>query len=223
MSNQYQQKLLLAYPLLFNVIFFRSFPCLLGKIVTKYAINDFGGTILLCAYYTLVSLLLVGYLLKQNGRAFFKVKFHSHYVGVVVLLALANLALSAALLCYLPISLNQELLNESRIISAENVLLVRFFWGGIVALINEELFYRGVLMSTYFKHSRYHLDILVSAICFASVHVIWSSWSWFDFIQYIPAGLSLGLIFKWTKSIYYPILLHFLVNYGPKTIFMILT
>nr|WP_308292630.1 CPBP family glutamic-type intramembrane protease [Streptococcus macedonicus] len=52
-----------------------------------------------------------------------------------------------------------------------------FFWGGIVALINEELFYRDVLMSTYFKHSRYHLDILVSAICFASVHVIWSSWS----------------------------------------------
>ncbi|WAW98791.1 hypothetical protein OIY87_11850 [Streptococcus gallolyticus] len=51
MSNQYQQKLLLAYPLLFYVIFFRSFPCLLGKIVTKYAINDFGGTILLCAYY----------------------------------------------------------------------------------------------------------------------------------------------------------------------------
>lgn len=177
MSNQYQQKLLLAYPLLFYVIFFRSFPCLLGKIVTEYAINDFGGTILLCAYYTLVSLLLVGYLLKQNGRAFFKVKFHSHYVGVVVLLALANFALSAALLCYLPISLNQELLNESRIISAENVLLVRFFWGGIVALINEELFYRDVLMSTYFKHSRYHLDILVSAICFASVHVIWSSWS----------------------------------------------
>lgn len=223
MSNQYQQKLLLAYPLLFYVIFFRSFLCLLGKIVTKYAINDFGGTILLCAYYTLVSLLLVGYLLKQNGRAFFKVKFHSHYVGVVVLLALANLALSAALLCYLPISLNQELLNESRIISAENVLLVRFYWGGIVALINEELFYRGVLMSTYFKHSRYHLDILVSAICFASVHVIWSSWSWIDFIQYIPAGLSLGLIFKWTKSIYYPILLHFLVNYDPKAIFMILT
>lgn len=72
MSNQYQQKLLLAYPLLFYVIFFRSFPCLLGKIVTKYAINDFGGTILLCAYYTLVSLLLVGYLLKQNGRAFFQ-------------------------------------------------------------------------------------------------------------------------------------------------------
>nr|WP_246454266.1 CPBP family intramembrane glutamic endopeptidase [Streptococcus vicugnae] len=102
-------------------------------------------------------------------------------------------------------------------------MLVRFYWGGIVALINEELFYRGVLMSTYFKHSRYHLDILVSAICFASVHVIWSSWSWFDFIQYIPAGLSLGLIFKWTKSIYYPILLHFLVNYGPKIIFMILT
>lgn len=102
MSNQYQQNLLLAYPLLFYVIFFRSFPCLLGKIVTKYAINDFGGTILLCAYYTLVSLLLVGYLLKQNGRAFFKVKFHSHYVGVVVLLALANFALSAALLCYLP-------------------------------------------------------------------------------------------------------------------------
>ncbi|WP_349679004.1 type II CAAX prenyl endopeptidase Rce1 family protein [Streptococcus sp. UBA4344] len=42
-------------------------------------------------------------------------------------------------------------------------------------------------------------------------------------MQYIPAGLSLGLIFKWTKSIYYPILLHFLVNYGPKIIFMILT
>lgn len=71
MSNQYQQKLLLAYALLF-MSSFSFIPMSVRKIVTKYAINDFGGTILLCAYYTLVSLLLVGYLLKQNGRAFSK-------------------------------------------------------------------------------------------------------------------------------------------------------
>lgn len=71
--------------------------------------------------------IISGIFIETKWQSFFKVKFHSHYVGVVVLLALANFALSAALLCYLPISLNQELLNESRIISAENVLLVRFF------------------------------------------------------------------------------------------------
>nr|WP_253896515.1 type II CAAX endopeptidase family protein [Streptococcus gallolyticus] len=214
---------ILALPLLFYTLLFRSFPHLLGVFFTKHTINDFEGIVLLCAYYTLVSFLLVGYLLKQNGRAFFKVRFHSHCIGLVILLALANLILSATLLYYLPLPLNQAVLNESRIHSAEKLLLVRFYWGGIVALINEELFYRGVLMSTYFKNSHYHLDILASTICFASVHLTWSSWSWFDFIQYIPAGLSLGLTFKWTRSIYYPILLHFLVNYGPRIIAMILT
>ena len=99
---------------------------------------------------------------------------------------------------------------------------MKLLWGGVLTLINEELFYRGILMTTYFNNSRYYLDILVSTICFASVHVIWSAWSWLDFVQYIPVGLSLGVTFRWTKSIYYPILLHVLVNYLPKIILALL-
>ncbi len=207
---------------MFYLIFFRLFINLLGKFFIRYAVSDFCGTILLCGYYTFVVLLMVIYLLRQNGRAFFKVSFSSRYVGMVMLLALGNIALSAVLAYYLPLPLNQKLLNENQLMISSDIFWVRFFWGGIIALISEELFYRGILMSTYFKNSRYYLDVLLSAICFASVHVIWLSWSWTDFLQYIPAGLSLGVTFKWTKSIYYPILLHFLVNYGPKIIFIIL-
>lgn len=211
----------LAFPLIFYVIFFYFFPRLLKKVFITYAINDFQKIIFLCAYFTFVFLLMVVYLNKREGKTFFKVSFKRHYIEVIILLSLVNIILSAVLAYYLPLPMNQKLLNASRIASSRIVLLVKFFWGGVIALLNEELFYRGILMSTYFYNSRYYLEVLVSTFCFASAHVIWSDWSWLDFIQYIPAGLSLGVTFRWTKSIYYPILLHGLVNYLPKLILVL--
>lgn len=165
---------------------------------------------------------MVVYLNKREGKSFFKVSFKRHYIEVIILLSLVNIILSAVLAHYLLLPMNQKLLNASRIASSRIVLFVKFFWGGMIALLNEELFYRGILMSTYFYNSRYYLEVLVSTFCFASAHVIWSDWSWLDFIQYIPAGLSLGVTFRWTKSIYYPILLHALVNYLPRIILVLL-
>ena len=165
---------------------------------------------------------MVSYLLKQEGKKFFKVSFKRHYIGIIILLSLGNIVLSAVLAYYLPLPMNQQLLINSRLGASESSLLVKLLWGGVITLINEELFYRGILMTTYFNNSRYYLDILVSTVCFASIHVIWSAWSWLDFVQYIPAGLSLGVTFRWTKSIYYPILLHALVNYLSRIILVLL-
>lgn len=212
----------LAFPLIFYVIFFYFFPRLLKKVFITYAINDFQKIIFLCAYFTFVFLLMVVYLNKREGKSFFKVSFKRHYIEVIILLSLVNIILSAVLAHYLPLPMNQQLLNNSRLGASESSLLVKLLWGGVITLINEELFYRGILMTTYFNNSRYYLDILVSTVCFASIHVIWSAWSWLDFVQYIPAGLSLGVTFRWTKSIYYPILLHALVNYLPRIILVLL-
>lgn len=214
--------LLLAFPLIFYVIFFYLLPGLLRQVFIKYATDDFHKLIFLCSYFTFVFLLMVSYLLKQEGKKFFKVSFKRHYIGIIILLSLGNIVFSAVLAYYLPLPMNQQLLNNSRLGASESSLLVKFLWGGVITLINEELFYRGILMTTYFNNSRYYLDILVSTICFASIHVIWSAWSWLDFVQYIPAGLSLGVTFRWTKSIYYPILLHALVNYLPRIILALL-
>ncbi|KFN88658.1 hypothetical protein H702_02375 [Streptococcus equinus JB1] len=221
--DDYREKrvLLLAFPLIFYVIFFYLLPGLLRQVFIKYATDDFHKLIFLCSYFTFVFLLMVVYLNKREGKSFFKVSFKRHYIEVIILLSLVNIILSAVLAYYLPLPMNQKLLNASRIASSRIVLLVKFFWGGVIALLNEELFYRGILMSTYFYNSRYYLEVLVSTFCFASAHVIWADWSWLDFIQYIPAGLSLGVTFRWTKSIYYPILLHGLVNYLPKLILVL--
>lgn len=212
----------LAFPLIFYVIFFYFFPRLLKKVFITYATNDFQKIIFLCAYFTFVFLLMVVYLNKREGKSFFKLSFKRHYIEVIILLSLVNIILSAVLAHYLPLPMNQQLLNNSRLGASESSLLVKLLWGGVITLINEELFYRGILMTTYFNNSRYYLDILVSTVCFASIHVIWSAWSWLDFVQYIPAGLSLGVTFRWTKSIYYPILLHALVNYLPRIILVLL-
>lgn len=212
----------LTFPLIFYVIFFYFFPRLLKKVFITYAANDFQKIIFLCAYFTFVFSLMVVYLNKREGKSFFKVSFKRHYIEVIILLSLVNIILSAVLAHYLPLPMNQQLLNNSRLGASESSLLVKLLWGGVITLINEELFYRGILMTTYFNNSRYYLDILVSTVCFASIHVIWSAWSWLDFVQYIPAGLSLGVTFRWTKSIYYPILLHALVNYLPRIILVLL-
>lgn len=113
----------LAFPLIFYVIFFYFFPRLLKKVFITYATNDFQKIIFLCAYFTFVFLLMVVYLNKREGKSFFKVSFKRHYIEVIILLSLVNIILSAVLAHYLPLPMNQKLLNASRIASSRIVLL----------------------------------------------------------------------------------------------------
>lgn len=82
----------------------------------------------------------------------------------------------------------------------------------IVGPILEELVYRGVLMTSFFEKSKFYLDCLLSAVIFSVVHLFSYGFSLDVFRGYAVMGLVLALLFRKTRSIYPPILVHMAWN-----------
>ena len=77
--------------------------------------------------------------------------------------------------------------------------------------ITEELGYRGVLMNTFLKDSSWYGDVLLSACVFGYVHVS-SGLTPLAFFTYASGGAIAAFLYRKTHSLYYPILLHIMIN-----------
>lgn len=78
----------------------------------------------------------------------------------------------------------------------------------VVPAIGEELLFRGVLQKiaiNWFKNP--HIGIWITAILFSAMHM-----QFFGFFPRLLLGLMFGYIFLWSKSLWLPILGHFINN-----------
>ena len=146
-----------------------------------------------------------------EGRKIMQFKWQPRYL-IYLLLGYVILYMSDFLLSYfIPSSSNQISLNETiEMIGRQELpyfLLIVCFIGPIA----EELIYRGVLMTTFFKNSPWYGDILLSAIIFGCIHINFALTPLAFFI-YASGGLILALLYRMTKNLYYPIVLHILIN-----------
>ena len=79
---------------------------------------------------------------------------------------------------------------------------------GIIPAIGEELFFRGVLQRIFSGMTRnYHWGIWITAVLFSLVHS-----KVFTFLPILILGALFGYLLVWTKSIWVPILAHFVNN-----------
>lgn len=146
-----------------------------------------------------------------EGRKIMQLKWQPRYF-IYLLLGYIISYMSDFLLSYfIPSSSNQISLNETiEMIGRQELpyfLLIVCFIGPIA----EELIYRGVLMTTFFKNSPWYGDILLSAIIFGCIHINFALTPLAFFI-YASGGLILALLYRMTKNLYYPIVLHILIN-----------
>lgn len=146
-----------------------------------------------------------------EGRKIMQFKWQPRYF-IYLLLGYIISYMSDFLLSYfIPSSSNQISLNETiEMIGRQELpyfLLIVCFIGPIA----EELIYRGVLMTTFFKNSPWYGDILLSAIIFGCIHINFALTPLAFFI-YASGGLILALLYRMTKNLYYPIVLHILIN-----------
>jgi membrane protease YdiL (CAAX protease family) len=87
-------------------------------------------------------------------------------------------------------------------------LLVNLFMIGIIAAVGEELIFRGLIqriLSAWIRNA--HIAILITAFLFSSFH--------FQFLSFLPRfilGIILGYLMYLGKSIWYPIIAHFVNN-----------
>ncbi len=87
-------------------------------------------------------------------------------------------------------------------------LLLNLLTVGVVAALGEELVFRGIVqqqMNKVFKNPI--LSIWITAIIFSAIHM--------QFVGFLPRmilGAGLGYLFYWSRSLWLPILVHFLFN-----------
>ena len=94
--------------------------------------------------------------------------------------------------------------------------LMYFFYPVIAGPVFEEMIYRGLVMTALEKGKKWGLDVLVSAALFGILHISNHGWVLADFFVYMGGGLIFAVLFRATKSIYWPIGLHIVNNAIPQ-------
>ena len=90
--------------------------------------------------------------------------------------------------------------------------MMYFFYPVIAGPIFEEMIYRGLVMTALEKGKKWGLDVLGSAALFGILHISNHGWVLTDFFFYMGGGLIFSVLFRVTKSIYWPIGLHIVYN-----------
>lgn len=159
----------------------------------------------------IVIFLAMLYLLVFEGRKMLELKWKWRYL-VYLLLAYGVSYLSDIVFSFLtPETSNQIALNELIEMTGRQELLYFLLITCLLGPIAEEMVYRGVLMNTFLKDSPWYGDVLLSACVFGYVHVS-SGLTPLAFFTYASGGAILALLYRKTHSLYYPILLHILIN-----------
>ena len=202
-------QILLALSLIFykSTWFWRVFNHFAARFVP--ASREFFQILLLMESGVLLSAVI--YLLVFAGKKTFHFKCQLRYF-IYLLLGYIILYMSDFLFSYLlSPSSNQISLNETVEMMGRQELPYFLLMVCFIGPIAEELIYRGVLMTTFFKNSPWYGDVLLSACVFGYVHVS-SGLTPLAFFTYASGGTILAFLYRKTHSLYYPILLHILIN-----------
>jgi len=159
----------------------------------------------------IVTFIAILYLLVFEGRKILELKWKWRY-PVYLLLAYGVNHLSGIVFSFLtPATSNQMALNEMIEMTGRQELLYFLLITCLLGPIAEEMVYRGVLMNTFLKDSPWYGDVLLSACIFGYVHVS-SGLTPLAFFTYASGGAIYAFLYRKTHSLYYPILLHILIN-----------
>lgn len=87
-------------------------------------------------------------------------------------------------------------------------LVLNLFMIAVLPAIGEELLFRGVILRLFREWTKNpHIAVLVSAFLFSALHL-----QFYGFLPRFLLGIVLGYLFVWTRSIWVPMLVHFINN-----------
>ncbi len=204
-------------------------------------LSEMGGTngetnIELMKYFQVVSQVgafiipafIFAFLIKRNVWGYLKLttppQLQSIILSVVMIMAILpfiNWLVSLNEMFHLPDSLSglEQWMraSEQQAIELTEAFLSDTTWEGLVinlviiavlAAVGEELLFRGVLLRILYDWSKnMHLAVWLSAILFSALHL-----QFYGFLPRMILGVVLGYLFVWSKSLWLPMVTHFLNN-----------
>ena len=89
----------------------------------------------------------------------------------------------------------------------------------IFVAISEELFLRGYILNNLMTSYNNYISLLISSLLFSLLHAANSNFNLLSFTGLFVAGLFFGFAYILTRSLWFPIALHFSWNFSQGTIF----
>lgn len=177
-------------------------------------LSDVAYQVVINSLLTIIGILeMVVFVKSGRGSVYGRFRFRWSYLGAVLL---------AFFLFYVWVILQNMLfpVAQNALVSEEHsvgltgfaYVFLMFLYPVLIGPLVEEFLCRGLVMTSLYPYRRFGLDVLVSASVFSLGHVLQHGWVTTDFIGYLIPGLILGLLFRYTRSLAWPIAAHILWN-----------
>ncbi|OFK78914.1 CAAX protease [Streptococcus sp. HMSC034E03] len=194
-----------AYYLIFNFV---------ARLEFVNQLSDFGFyglQILLIALEGIVATVIL--VKSQRWKEYGRFQFRWSYLGIFFLSFILMFLWVNITTRIFPSTQNGSAIKETVAnLTGISYFVTRILYGSLIAPIVEELVFRGLLMIALSKFKKYYIDVIISSTLFSLIHVLQYGWVLTDFIVYAGAGLLFGMLFLYTRSVYWPMALHIVWN-----------
>ena len=177
-------------------------------------LSDFGFYSLQILLIVLEGIAATVVLVKSQGwKECGRFQFRWAYLGVFFLFFILMFVWVNITTLIFPSTQNgSEMMKEAANLTGISYFIMRILYGSLIAPIVEELVFRGLLMTVLSKFKKYYVDVVVSSTLFSLIHVLQYGWVLTDFIVYAGVGFLFCMLFRYTRSVYWPTALHILWN-----------
>ena len=142
-----------------------------------------------------------------------QLRFRWSYIGVLFLSFILMFLWVNITTRIFPSTQNGNTIREvATNLTGMSYFVIRILYGSLIAPVVEEFVFRGLLMTALSKFKKYYVDVIVSSTLFSLIPILQHGWVLTDFIVYAGVGLLFGILFRYTRSIYWPRALHLLWN-----------
>ena len=197
--------IIITYYLIFNCV---------ARLEFVNQLSDFGFYGLQILLIVLEGIAATVVLVKSQGwKECGRLQFRWAYLGVFFLFFILMFVWVNITTLIFPSTQNgNEMMKEAANLTGISYFIMRILYGSLIAPIVEELVFRGLLMTALSKFKKHYIDVVVSSTLFSLIHVLQYGWVLTDFIVYAGAGLLFCMLFRYTRSVYWPMALHILWN-----------
>lgn len=195
------------------VTYYLIFNCV-ARLEFVDQLSDFGFYGLQILLIALEGIAATVVLVKSQGwKECGRLQFRWAYLGVFFLFFILMFVWVNITTLIFPSTQNgNEMMKEAANLTGISYFIMRILYGSLIAPIVEELVFRGLLMTALSKFKKHYIDVVVSSTLFSLIHVLQYGWVLTDFIVYAGAGLLFCMLFRYTRSVYWPMALHILWN-----------
>jgi len=195
------------------VTYYLIFNCV-ARLEFVDQLSDFGFyglQILLIALEGIVATVIL--VKSQRWKEYGRFQFRWSYLGIFFLsFILMFLWVNTTTRIFPSTQNGSAIVKEAANLTGISYFITRILYGSLIAPIVEELVFRGLLMIALSKFKKYYIDVIISSTLFSLIHVLQYGWVLTDFIVYAGAGLLFGMLFRYTRSVYWPMALHIVWN-----------